>query len=114
MILRFDHYSYSFAEPESATAPIATRVENLLRQVIGESHGHRYGYRGHIHRRDGFNDLGFYMNLCAQDGCFKVDICAIHVHHSSLCCMGIQAVYQWMDINGNVLGTLEAPAHVYE
>ena len=104
MILRFDRTSTSFAEPRPSSH-IATSVKTLLNEVIGLHHGYR-------NTRHGFNDLGFYMNLCAQDGCSKVELCDIDIHHNDEFCLGIQAVYRSKFSNGDV-SISTAPAHVY-
>mmetsp|Transcript_11562 Transcript_11562/g.21358 ORF Transcript_11562/g.21358 Transcript_11562/m.21358 type:complete len:261 (+) Transcript_11562:141-923(+) len=104
MILRFDRKSERFAEPALPSASIATNVRHLLNEVIGGNHGRN--------TRHGFNDLGFYMNLCAQDGCSKVELCDIDIHHNDEFCHGIQAVYRSKFSNGDV-SISKAPVHAY-
>lgn len=100
MLLRFDRESRSFDEPDTSTAPTATDAENLLSEVLG-----------HEVRRRGFNDLGFYMDLCAQAGCVKVELCGVEIQHNRYI-MGIQADYRCTFSTGEI-STSMAPEHLY-
>jgi len=114
MILRFDRASYAFP-PEITTTddhPSNTTVNNnvysLLNEVIGQrNHDYNTHYRG------GFNDLGFYLDLCAKDGCTSVDLSSIHVHHSNEYCMGMKVFYQSTFADGSTSISFTQD-HVYE
>ena len=109
MVLRFDRASYAFTTDHSSNN-INNNVHSLLlllNEVIGGNHGYNNPHRG------GFNDLGFYLDLCAKDGCKKVDLSSIHVHHSNEFCMGIKVFYQSTFRDGSTSISF-TPDHVYE
>lgn len=109
MVLRFDRASYAFTTDHSSNN-INNNVHSLLlllNEVIGGNHGYNNPHRG------GFNDLGFYLDLCAKDGCTKVDLSSIHVHHSNEFCMGIKVFYQSTFRDGSTSISF-TPDHVYE
>eukprot|EP01083_Nonionella_stella_P059898 156703_1 len=103
MFLQFDRKYGSFDEPDSTIAPAATNARHLINDVFGNDH-RSIG-------RSGFDDLGFYMDLCARDGCVKVEICGIEVLHSNYC-MGIQVEYRSTFSNGDS-SRIKAPEHFY-
>jgi len=83
LALRFDRQTYTFEKPPQSNCPVCTKLKSLLDEVIGEGHGYirqySYGNSSFI-----FNDLGFYMSLCAKEQCTKVEISHIHVFHRLL------------------------------
>ena len=109
MILRFDRASYAFF-PESTTDHSSRNRNNNVHSLLNEVIGGNHGYNPH---RGGFNDLGFYLDLCAKDGCKKVDLSSIHVHHSNEFCMGIKVFYQSTFRDGSTSISF-TPDHVYE
>jgi len=102
MILHFDQESHDISRVRNV---IATNLRSLLNEVQA-GHGNNYN------TRNGFNDLGCYLNLCAQEGCARVELCAIDIHHNSMFCMGIRAIYRSIFSNGST-ALSSALAHVY-
>ena len=82
--LRFDRQTYAFAKPKYATSLVCTDLYYLLDEVIGEGHGYcSNNYQGYI---ESFNDLSFYMDLCAKEECTNIEIGSINVFHNNDYC----------------------------
>ena len=109
LALRFDRQTYTFAKPEQSTSPICTNLKSLLDEVIGDDHG--YAVR-RVYGNSSFNDLDFYMSLCAREGCTKVEICHIDVYHNDDYCYGLQATYRLTLTNGSTHHDA-TPMHLY-
>jgi len=109
LALRFDRQTYTFEKPKQSTSPVCTKLKSLLDDAVGEGHGYirQYSY-GDL----SFNDLGFYMSLCAKEQCTKVEISHIHVFYSDDYCNGIQVHYRITLSDGSKFEYL-TPPHVY-
>ena len=111
LALRFDRQTYTFEKPECATS--YPNLKCFLNKVIGENHGYckNQGYS-----TLSFNDLGFYMNRCAEEffshKCTKVEISKIDVFHSDDYCYGIHVEYRSTFSNGCTELTTP-PQHIY-
>ena len=102
LALRFDRQTYTFAKPDRST------LKTLLSEVIGEGHG----YCDNEDYHPSFNDLGFYMNLCAKEGCTKVEISHLNVFHNNDYCFGVTVLYRLTFSNGNTENQF-APKYLY-
>jgi len=107
LALRFDRQTYTFAKPEQSTSPTCN-LKALLNEVIGEGNGYCNDQNYH----PSFNDLGFYMNLCAREGCTKVEISGLNVFHNIYYCFGVTLYYRLSFSNGNTEYQV-APKHLY-
>ena len=86
LVLHFDQRSHEFDEPSSSDAPIAKTVKHLLKEVVGVGHGYNI--------RNGFNDLGFYTDLCNRYGRDNIEGDAIQVEHNAMFSRGMQVIYR--------------------